>query len=161
MPPSPPRIAPAIDDAANRDMLPPGASIPPALNAVARRVDNSVELIVPPSGSSTSIDALLPPGADAAPVEERIVEQIPPPEPPQLAPPPFSAAPSTPLAFPALEGSRARPKQRGKTAPRAQPQVEVRQLSSEVKAQRRLRKNAIVFGLCLIVLTIVFYLLAR
>jgi hypothetical protein len=40
-------------------------------------------------------------------------------------------------------------------------QVVVHRLSSAEKAQRRLRKNAIVFGLCIVVLVIVFYFLTR
>ena len=41
------------------------------------------------------------------------------------------------------------------------PRVAVHKLSPEEKAVRRLRKNAIVFGLSIVVLIVVFYLLAR
>ena len=39
--------------------------------------------------------------------------------------------------------------------------VAIRRLSPAEKAQRRLVKNAILFGVCIIVLVIVFYFLAR
>jgi hypothetical protein len=51
----------------------------------------------------------------------------------------------------------------GTPAPRPQPaaSVAIHRLTPKERAQRRLVKNAIVFGVCLVALVIVFYLLAR
>jgi len=44
---------------------------------------------------------------------------------------------------------------------RGRRRVEIRRLPPAEKAQRRLVKNAIMFGVCIVVLVIVFYFLAR
>jgi hypothetical protein len=116
----------------------------------------------PASNQSISSDAtdLLPPSAPAptsVAVNEPLDELLPPGTPAAAMPPASESA--GPQSF--VPTIITRPKQ--PPAPRREPRPApiVNRLSPKERAQRRLVKNAIVFGVCLVALVVVFYLLAR
>ena len=108
--------------------------------------EQTVDFVRSPAAKPAAIDSPLPPGADEEPAPPPLVgsgpilaEFIA----PQVGP----EASARPLSAPVINTITTRP---------------VRQaVSAEEKAQRRFWKNAIVFGVLLVVLMVVCYLLAR
>jgi hypothetical protein len=149
------------------DRFPPQRPAKPV--ELASRVTNA-ELVPTPSRQQQAISEasamdLLPPGAGQTFVSAAYSRQagMPAPLVPPAAPatammlPP--AAPASPIVSP--EDNRIAVQDRPRVVGSGGRQVEVRRLSAEEKAQRRLRKNLILFGFCILVLVVVFYFLTR
>jgi hypothetical protein len=136
--PPPPRSK-ALSEASQIDLLPPGMG----------RLHTETTKLTTDEESFAQIPKL-PPAVD----EETAVLSMPPPLPTPLPPltataprPTFATA--TPAALPAAASPT--------LANASQIRVEPHRLSSEERAQRRLRKNVVVFALCLIILIAAFY----
>jgi len=133
---------------------------PPGVGAISHSLVPPPPPPAPNQPITSDAADLLPPGA-AAPASVAVNEPL-----DELLPPGATAAAMPPASESAAPRSFVptiitRPKQ--PAAPRRQPQpaAAVNRLTGKERAQRRLMKNAILFGVCIVALVIVFYLLAH
>jgi hypothetical protein len=159
LPPPRPSFQPALPEKRQpppkvdvTDLLPPGAteSAPPAA-AAPSAVGAPASLLEP----------LLPPGA--ADMEPASVpqEQVPIPVAPKRPASKAANLPPGAIALPTADGEMVVVTQSPKTVGSGDDAVEVRRLAPEEKARRRLRRNALLWTICILVLLVVFYFLTR
>jgi hypothetical protein len=105
--------------------------LPPGASGVAATSAATADELLPPSGGSSTLSDAAAPTGQVA--SERFV----------------------PISITVKAG--------GTPAPRREspPSAALHRLTPKERAQRRLVKNAIVFGVCIVALVVVFYLLAR
>jgi hypothetical protein len=111
--------------------------------------EQTVDFVQSRGPRKPTIDALLPPGADEEPAPPPLAGPI---LAEFIAPQVGPRESARPLGVPAIDPIASDPIARQRAA---------RAISPEEKAQWRFWKNAIVFGVCLVVLMVVCFLLAR
>jgi len=126
-----------------------------------------VETPATPSASATpqkritEIDTLLPPGAgDALPSEITPATEVALPEAPRKPAPLPTNLPEGALVVPTPEGGYATIRKKAKKVGSGEDEVELRELTPEEKAKKRLRYNLIMWSVCFLILFVVFLVLA-
>lgn len=162
-------LAPA---ASLSELLPPGAYEPPATPAAkpAESAAAKPRRPKPVESSAPAVTDLLPRGAASAATDTLAERPVPA---PQLADPETPApqpAPSAPkpapkptagIPLPTSDGDVVTVRDEPRIVRDGDEEVEIRRLSPEEKARRRLRKNIVLFVLCLTILLVVLYIFAR
>ncbi len=149
--PRPPEPAPAKKPKVDvTELLPPGAA-----EAEPTPVAHAVASPVVP------LEPLLPPGAGSADAAAVPHEQLPIPAAPQRAPAKPAGVPPGAIAVPTDDGGYVVVTESSKTVGGGEDAVEVRRLTPEEKARRRFRRGVILWGFCILVLLVVFYLFSR
>ena len=157
------------------DLLPPGAAaapvspmLPPAA-AVAAEIDallppGALASTASPAGAApahqaTVLDALLPPGAARTDSAATAGAQVPIPAAPRKSAVAAANLPAGAIAVPTPDGGFVTVRETPKTIGQGEDAVEIRRLSPEERARRRLRNNLIMGSFCLIVIIVVVIVL--
>jgi hypothetical protein len=157
------------------DFLPRGAVAAPAAPTSPPSADApaEIEALLPPGATAATaapfavgagppasdLDALLPPGAvgSEAIVPARV--QVPIPTAPRKSPAAATNLPAGAIAVPTPDGGFVTVRETPKTIGHGDEAIEVRRLSPDEKARRRLRNNLVMGSFCLLVIVVVVVVL--
>lgn len=159
------RPAPSLDD-----LLPPGAG--GSTNAPVPSNRASIDSLLPPGAAGASaapfaapteasaIDSLLPPGATGE-ATYAAGDEVPLPAAPKRSPIRHLNAPAGAIVVPTPDGGFVSVRETPKTVGEGDDALELKRLSADERAKRRLRNNLIFGAFCLLILFVVLFIMLR